>query len=74
MLGLVLPGATLVYAWTLQQRVGGMGVPIAAGFFGGVGLMGGFNGLNTYAAGLFPLSKQNKEKEKVVVDVVDGKG
>jgi hypothetical protein len=51
MLSLVLPGATLVYAWTLDQEVGGMAVPIIAGFVGGVGLMGSFNGLNTYAAG-----------------------
>jgi hypothetical protein len=53
MLFAVLPGATLVYAWTLQEEKGGMAVPIIAGFFGGMGLMGSFNGLNTYAAGLF---------------------
>lgn len=29
-----------------------MPVPIIAGFVGGVGLMGSFNGLNTYAAGI----------------------
>lgn len=52
MLFLILPGATLVYAWTLQQEKGGMPVPIIAGFVGGVGLMGSFNGLNTYAAGI----------------------
>ena len=50
---LVLPAAALVYGWTLQEGVGGMVVPIIAAFFGGVGLMGTFNGLNTYAAGPF---------------------
>ncbi|KAL4980864.1 major facilitator superfamily domain-containing protein [Aspergillus desertorum] len=54
MLSLVLPGATLVYAWTLDQDVGGMAVPTIAGFIGGVGLMGSFNGLNTYAAEALP--------------------
>lgn len=47
----VLPAAALVYGWTLQEEKGGMVVPIIAAFFGGVGLMGTFNGLNTYAAG-----------------------
>lgn len=49
----VLPAAALVYGWTLQEEKGGMVVPIIAAFFGGVGLMGTFNGLNTYAAGTF---------------------
>ncbi|KAK1138933.1 hypothetical protein N8T08_001673 [Aspergillus melleus] len=48
----VLPAAALVYGWTLDQEKGGMAVPIVAAFFGGWGLMGSFNGLNTYVAGL----------------------
>ncbi|GKZ37535.1 hypothetical protein AbraIFM66950_009119 [Aspergillus brasiliensis] len=51
----VLPAAALVYGWTLQEEKGGMAVPIIAAFWGGVGLMGTFNGLNTYAAGKTPL-------------------
>lgn len=47
----VLPGATLIYCWTLEEEVGGMVVPIIAAFFAGVGLLGAFNGLNTYSAG-----------------------
>ncbi|PYI01862.1 synaptic vesicle transporter [Aspergillus sclerotiicarbonarius CBS 121057] len=49
---LVLPVAALVYGWTLEEGKSGMVVPIIAAFFGGVGLMGTFNGLNTYAAAL----------------------
>jgi hypothetical protein len=49
----VLPIAVLVYGWTLETRAGGMAVPVIAAFFAGVGLMGSFNGLNTYAAGEF---------------------
>jgi MFS family permease len=49
----VLPAATLIYAWTLEEGVGGMPVPIISAFFAGVGLLGTFNGLNTYSAGEF---------------------
>lgn len=51
---IVLPAATLIYAWTLQEGVGGMPVPIISAFFAGVGLLGTFNGLNTYSAGELP--------------------
>jgi hypothetical protein len=51
----VLPVATLIYCWTLQEEVGGMVVPIIAAFFAGVGLLGAFNGLNTYSAGEYCL-------------------
>ncbi|OBU00378.1 hypothetical protein VE01_01648 [Pseudogymnoascus verrucosus] len=47
----VLPAATLVYGWTLQKEVGGVAVPIISAFWGGAGLMGSFNALNTYTAG-----------------------
>lgn len=48
---LVLPIAALLYGWTLQAEVGGLALPIITAFTGGMGLMGGFNGLNTYTAG-----------------------
>ncbi|RHZ44295.1 putative MFS transporter, partial [Aspergillus thermomutatus] len=46
----VMPIAVLVYGWTLETGAGGMVVPVIAAFWAGVGLMGSFNGLNTYAA------------------------
>lgn len=49
----VLPASTLIYGWTLQEGVGGMPVPIISAFFAGVGLLGSFNGLNTYSAGRY---------------------
>lgn len=52
---LVLPAGGLIYGWTLQAEKGGMAVPIISAFFSGAGLMGSFNGLNTYAAGEYPL-------------------
>lgn len=48
---LVLPASTLIYGWTLQEKVGGMAVPIISAFFAGIALLGAFNGLNTYSAG-----------------------
>ena len=55
----VLPVSTLIYGWSLQEKVGGMPVPIIFAALAGAGLMGSFNGLNTYTAGrllpfLFP--------------------
>lgn len=47
----VLPASILIYSWTLQEEVGGMAVPIISAFTAGVGLLGTFNGLNTYSAG-----------------------
>ena len=47
----VLPVSALIFGWTLQEEKGGMVVPIIAAFFSGFGLMGSFNGLNTYTAG-----------------------
>ena len=59
---LVLPAGTLIYGWTLQEEVGGMPVPIISAFFAGVGLLGSFNGLNTYSAGEFSTYLQRVEK------------
>ncbi|KAJ5605774.1 hypothetical protein N7510_008555 [Penicillium lagena] len=47
----VLPAAILIYGWSLQEKKGGMPLPIISAFFAGVGLLGAFNGLNTYSAG-----------------------
>lgn len=52
MITVVLPVSTLIYAWTLQEGVGGMAVPIISAFCAGFGLMGTFNSLNTYTAGM----------------------
>jgi len=48
----VLPTANIVYGWTLQEKVGGLAVPVLMAFMGGFGLMGSLNGLNTYTAGM----------------------
>ena len=48
----VLPVAALIYGWSLQEKKGGMPLPIISAFFAGLGLLGAFNGLNTYSAGV----------------------
>ncbi|KAL3467399.1 major facilitator superfamily domain-containing protein [Aspergillus heterothallicus] len=74
MLFLVLPGATLVYAWSLDQRVGGMALPIVAGFVAGVGLMGSFNGLNTYAAEALPSRRSEVISGKYIIQYIFSAG
>jgi MFS family permease len=47
----VLPLGTLLYGWSVQNKIGGMALPIVASFTQGVGLMASFSALNTYSAG-----------------------
>jgi MFS family permease len=47
----VLPGSMLLYGWGLDKQFGGLALPIVMAFWIGVGLMGAWNGLNTYTAG-----------------------
>ncbi|PWY82172.1 synaptic vesicle transporter [Aspergillus heteromorphus CBS 117.55] len=70
----VLPVAALVYGWTLQEGVGGMAVPIVAAFFGGVGLMGSFNGLNTYAAEALPHRRSEVISGKYIIQYLFSAG
>ncbi|KAL5354401.1 hypothetical protein ACLOAV_000490 [Pseudogymnoascus australis] len=81
----VLPAATLIYGWTLQAEVGGMAVPIISAFWGGAGLMGSFNALNTYTAGklalaylfiIFTNADQTMDKEVLPnsrIEIIGGK-
>lgn len=47
----VLPIATLLYGWGLDKNFGGLALAVVMAFWLGVGLMGAWNGLNTYTAG-----------------------
>ncbi|KGO65652.1 Major facilitator superfamily domain, general substrate transporter [Penicillium italicum] len=66
----VLPVATLIYCWTLEEEVGGMVVPIIAAFFAGVGLLGAFNGLNTYSAEVMPHARSEVISAKYMVQYI----
>ncbi|KAJ5297737.1 hypothetical protein PENANT_c012G08401 [Penicillium antarcticum] len=70
----VLPAATLIYCWTLEEEVGGMVVPIIAAFFAGMGLLGAFNGLNTYSAEMIPQHRSEVISCKYIVQYIFAAG
>ncbi|OJJ30637.1 hypothetical protein ASPWEDRAFT_121132 [Aspergillus wentii DTO 134E9] len=70
----VLPIATLIYGWTLQEEKGGMVVPIISAFFAGMGLMGSFNGLNTYAVEALPHKRGEVIAGKYIVQYMCSAG
>ncbi|KAJ5585472.1 uncharacterized protein N7459_005272 [Penicillium hispanicum] len=71
---LVLPASTLIYSWTLQEDVGGMPVPIISAFTAGIGLLGSFNGLNTYSAEVMPHIRSEVISGKYVVQYIFAAG
>ncbi|KAJ5721037.1 uncharacterized protein N7483_008971 [Penicillium malachiteum] len=71
---LVLPIGILIYSWTLEEGVGGMPVPIIAAFFAAIGLMGSFNGLNTYSAEVMPHIRSEVISGKYVVQYLFSAG
>ncbi|KAL4896219.1 putative MFS transporter [Aspergillus ambiguus] len=70
----VLPIAALIYGWTLQEEKGGMVVPIISAFFGGWGLMGSFNSLNTYAAEALPHKRGEVIAGKYIIQYIFSAG
>ncbi|KAF9884689.1 hypothetical protein FE257_001318 [Aspergillus nanangensis] len=70
----VLPISMMIFAWTLQTEVGGMPVPIISAFFAGVGLLGTFNGLNTYTAEVIPSRKTEVISGKYIMQYIFGAG
>ncbi|KAM5362798.1 hypothetical protein ACJZ2D_012330 [Fusarium nematophilum] len=71
---IVLPLGTLLYGWSVQQRIGGMALPIVSSFVQGVGLMASFSGLNTYAAESRPAYRTAVITGKYVVQYSFGAG
>jgi MFS family permease len=63
----VLPLGTLVYGWSVDKGVGGLGLPISFSFVQGFGLMAAFSVLNTYAAEVNPDFKMAVISGKYVV-------
>ncbi|KAH8901298.1 putative MFS transporter [Thozetella sp. PMI_491] len=67
---IVLPISMLLFGWSLQQKLGGLALPIVAAFWIGIGLMGTFNGLNTYAAEVSPSQRSEVICGKYVIQYV----
>lgn len=68
----VLPISMLLYGWSLDKEFGGLALPIVAGFWVGVGLMGTFNALNTYTAEVSPPEKAEVICSKYIVQYIFG--
>ncbi|KAM5386431.1 hypothetical protein ACJZ2D_000394 [Fusarium nematophilum] len=49
----ILPISLLIYGWSLERKFGGLALPLVMAFWIGAGLMGAWNGLNTYTAGRY---------------------
>ncbi|KAH7185207.1 acyl transferase/acyl hydrolase/lysophospholipase [Fusarium flagelliforme] len=64
---IILPLGTLLYGWSVQQKVGGMPLPVVSAFIEGFGLMAAFSGLNTYAAEVRPAHRTAVITGKYVV-------
>lgn len=69
---IVLPISMLLYGWSLDREFGGLALPIVAGFWVGVGLMGTFNALNTYTAEVSPAEKADVICTKYIVQYIFG--
>ncbi|KAF4980539.1 hypothetical protein FZEAL_3474 [Fusarium zealandicum] len=70
----ILPLATLLYGWSVQQRIGGMALPIVSSFVQGFGLMASFSGLNTYTAESRPVHRTAVITGKYVIQYSFGAG
>jgi predicted MFS family arabinose efflux permease len=47
----VIPAASLLFGWGVEQKVGGLALPVVSAFFAAAGILAAFAGLNTYCAG-----------------------
>ncbi|SCV50484.1 related to MFS transporter [Fusarium fujikuroi] len=68
----VLPISLLIYGWSLEKKFGGLALPIVMAFWIGVGLMGAWNGLNTYTAEVFPAERSEVVCSKYVLQYAFG--
>ncbi|KAF5263611.1 hypothetical protein FOXYS1_5640 [Fusarium oxysporum] len=68
----VLPVSLLLYGWSLEKEIGGLALPIVMAFWIGVGLMGAWNGLNTYTAEIFPAERSEVVCSKYVLQYAFG--
>ncbi|SPN99921.1 related to MFS transporter [Cephalotrichum gorgonifer] len=69
---IVLPVSILLYGWCLDKQFGGLALPIVMAFWVGMGLMGAFNGLNTYTAEVLPDLRAEVVCSKYIIQYVFG--
>ncbi|KAF7186995.1 Itaconate transport protein [Pseudocercospora fuligena] len=64
---LVIPAASLIYGWGIEEHVGGLPLPIVFAFFTAAGILAAFAGLNTYCAEVMPLNRAEAIASKYLV-------
>ncbi|GKZ20535.1 hypothetical protein AbraIFM66951_005860 [Aspergillus brasiliensis] len=69
---LALPVSMLLYGWCLQKGFGGLALPVVLALLIGAGLMGAWNGLNTYSAEIIPAERSEVVCSKYVLQYVFG--
>ncbi|CAK7223202.1 hypothetical protein SBRCBS47491_005130 [Sporothrix bragantina] len=69
---LVAPAGMLLFGWSLEKQVGGLALPVVAAFLAGIGIMVGFNALNTYTAEVIPGHKSEVMAGKYFIQYVFG--
>ncbi|KAL4998081.1 major facilitator superfamily domain-containing protein [Aspergillus recurvatus] len=68
----VLPVSMVLYGWCLQKQFGGLALPIILAFLIGAGLMGAWNGLNTYSAEVIPSQRAEAVCSKYILQYIFG--
>ncbi|KAI9367400.1 major facilitator superfamily domain-containing protein [Aspergillus egyptiacus] len=69
---LLLPVSMLLFGWCLQEEFGGLALPIVLAFLIGAGLMGAWNGLNTYSAEVVPAERSEVVCSKYILQYAFG--
>ncbi|CAK7214928.1 hypothetical protein SCUCBS95973_002303 [Sporothrix curviconia] len=69
---LVAPAGMLLFGWSLEKKVGGLALPVVSAFLAGIGIMVGFNALNTYTAEVIPGHKSEVMAGKYFIQFVFG--
>ncbi|KAH7161865.1 major facilitator superfamily domain-containing protein [Dactylonectria macrodidyma] len=69
---IILPISLLLYGWGLEKKFGGLALPIIMAFWIGVGLLGAWNGLNTYTAEVFPAERSEVVCSKYILQYIFG--
>ncbi|KAL4910397.1 hypothetical protein BDW74DRAFT_173854 [Aspergillus multicolor] len=68
----VLPISMILYGWCLEREFGGLALPIILAFLIGTGLMGAWNGLNTYSAEVIPSQRAEAVCSKYILQYIFG--
>ncbi|KAK4622138.1 MFS-type transporter ppsE [Fulvia fulva] len=63
----VIPAASLIFGWCIEEQVGGLAIPIVTAFFSAAGLLAALAGLNTYCAEVMPKRRSDAIASKYVV-------